>query len=289
MKPLGVADVCVKENFYRVVGPDDAPHNRVELLFRVVDAELRRVQRLFDNLHDPETLSFDDLLSLGMAMAVQRMRTLQQRRIQLQYNAWMVAQNHPEYVSFSDDDGNPHQAAGIHTELLFQSMWNAIDVLITRQIEVWHDSRARFMTCDAPVLVPFRGNVGPSLPDAPYIIWPVSPRRVVALSHDAVGEKAVIREATGKLVGMVRTAIEQGRERMIFASEDQRDRLPVNRKFRRRAQARLRCSDREPSGRHVPPPGCCIEFSQAYAAQPDVALCNQGLHAPVPPEMLSLT
>jgi hypothetical protein len=35
VRPLGITDVCVKENFYRVVGPDDAAHNRVELL--VVD------------------------------------------------------------------------------------------------------------------------------------------------------------------------------------------------------------------------------------------------------------
>ena len=115
-----------------------------------------------------------------------------------------------------------------------------------------------------------------------YIIWPVSPQRVVALSHDAIGEKAVIREATGELVGIVRNSIEQGRERTIFATKGQRDRLPASKKFRRRAQARLRCSDRKPSGAYVPPPGCCIRFSEAFAAQPDVALCTQGLHFPAP-------
>jgi hypothetical protein len=30
VKPLGLVKVCVEENFYRVVGPDGAAHNRVE-------------------------------------------------------------------------------------------------------------------------------------------------------------------------------------------------------------------------------------------------------------------
>jgi len=161
-------------------------------------------------------------------------------------------------------------------------MWEAADVLTTRQVEVWHDPQGRFMTCDAPVLVPFKRNVRPSLMAAPYIIWPVSPRRVVALSNDMAGEKAVIRQATGKLVGIVREGVEQGRERMIFASEEQRDRLPNGKRFGRRAHMRLRCSDRTPGGEYVPPPGCCLEWSEAFATGPDVALCNQGLHSPAP-------
>jgi len=281
VKPLGTRDVCVNEDFYRVIGPDGAPHNRVEKLFGVVDTELRRVQRLFVDLEDPETLEFDDLLSLGITVAVQRMRTLQQRRVQLQYNAWMAAQN-PRYQSIADDEQNPHQSAGIHTELLFKAMWDAADVLIKRQIEVWHDPKARFMTCDAPVMVPFVRNERPGTMDAPYVIWPVSPQRVVALSRNDVGEKAVIREATGELVGTVREAVEQGRERMIFASEAQRDRLPARKLFRRRTQVRLRCSDRGPHGEYVAPPGCVVKMSEAFADKPDVALCDQGLHSPAP-------
>jgi hypothetical protein len=48
---------------------------------------------LFANHESPASLQFDDLVGLGVAIAVQRMRTLQQRRLQLQYNKWMVAQN----------------------------------------------------------------------------------------------------------------------------------------------------------------------------------------------------
>jgi hypothetical protein len=281
VKPLGLANICVEENFYRVLGPDGIAHNRVELLFGVVDTELRRVQALFSRLEDPDELEFDDLIALGVTVAVQRMRTLQQRRLRQQHNAWLVAQNPSGFKAMNDPE-NPYLAAGIHTELLFSAMWEAADVLTTRQIEVWHDPKGRFMTCDAPVLIPFRHNVRPSLMAAPYIVWPVSPHRVVALGNDILGEKAVMREATGKLVGIVRDGVEQGRERMIFASGEQHDRLPRAKKFRRRAQMRFRCSQWTPQGEYVEPPGCCVGQSEALAVGPDVALCDQGLHFPAP-------
>lgn len=282
VKLLGVRDLCVADNFYRVVGSDGLAHNRVELLFRVVDEELRRVQLLFNSLEEPEVLEFDDLIGLGVSVAIQRMRTAQQRRLRLQHNAWLTAQNPSQCMDLDGGPGNPHQLAGIHTQLLFSAMWEAADALTTRQIEVWHDQRGRFMTCDVPVLVPFRRNVRPSLLDAAHILWPISPNRVVVLSDELQGEKAVIREADGRLVGLVRQAVEQGRERRIFASEQQRDRLPVSKQFRRRAQIRLRCSPQTPDGQFVPPPGCCVEMSEAFAAGPHVELCDRGLHAPAP-------
>ncbi|MEV7012238.1 DUF4238 domain-containing protein [Streptosporangium sp. NPDC051022] len=281
VRPLGLSDVCVAEHFYRVVGPDNIAHNRVELLFGVVDTELRRVQSLLNQLEDPDELEFDDLIALGITMAVQRMRTLQERRLQRQYNAWLVAQNPRDFKSMNDPK-DPHLAAGIHTESLFSAMWHAADVLTTRQIEVWDDPQGRFMTCDTPVLVPFRQNIRPNLLTAPYIVWPVSPHRVVALSNNLLGEKAILREANGKLMGIVRNSVEQGRERMIFASEQQRDRLPRTKKFRRRTQTRLRCSQWTPQGQYVEPPGCCLEQSYAFATGPDIALCSQGLHSPAP-------
>ena len=108
VKPVGLRDVCVKEDFYRVVGADGAPHNRVELLFGVVDSELRRVQLLFDNLEDPDSLEFDDLVGLGVSMAVQRMRSPQQRRLQVQYNKWLMAQDSKEFQSIDDNADNQH-------------------------------------------------------------------------------------------------------------------------------------------------------------------------------------
>jgi len=280
VRPLGIASVCVEENFHRVAGKDSVPHNRVELLFGVVDAELNRVQTLFSQLTDPNTLEFDDLLGLGISMAVQRMRTAQQRRLQQQHNRWLVAQDPKGFQSIEDDQQNPHRLAGFHTSSLFETMWEAADVLTTRQIEIWEDTEGRFTTCDAPVMVPFVRNVRPSLFSSQYVIWPVSPFRAIALSNDLVGEKALIRKASGKMVGTVRECVEEGRERMIFATEDQRDRLPRGKLFRRRTQAQLRCSDRTPLGEVIPAPGCCVEWSEALAAAPDVALCSQGLHRP---------
>lgn len=161
-------------------------------------------------------------------------------------------------------------------------MWNAADVLTTRQIEVWQDSQGRFMTCDAPVLVPFKRSVAPDLLAAPYVIWPISPHRVVALGNEQRGEKAVMREVDSKLAGLVRKSVEQGRERMIFASEEQRERLPRIKKTDRLRQIRLRCSQRTPEGRYIKPPGCCVERADTFMKAPDVALCRNGLHFPAP-------
>ena len=159
VKPLGIKSIGVAEDFYRVIGSDGVAHNRVELLFGVVDTELRRVQKLFNQLEDPDTLTFDDLLGLGVSIAVQRMRTVQERRLRLQYDAWLVAQNPNDFTTIRNDPDNPLREAGIHTQLLFDAMWEAADVLTSRQIEIWCDPRGRFMTCDAPVLMPFRRNV----------------------------------------------------------------------------------------------------------------------------------
>jgi len=262
------------------MGPNGEPHNRVELLFGAVDTELARVQRLFNQLESPDDLTFDDLIGLAVTVAVQRIRTAQQRRLREQHNEWLLAQN-PDFKSF-DDPENPHSAAGVHTQLLFSAMWQAADVLATRQIEVWHDARARFVTCDAPVIVPFVRNVAPGLEQAEYIVWPISPRRAVALGRELLGEKAIIREATGKHVGIVRDGVLQGRERMIFSSEEEREWLPQKRLFRRRPQVRLRCSKWTPRGEYLEPPACCVGSSDVFAAEPDVVLCRQGLHVPAP-------
>ncbi|WP_156757426.1 DUF4238 domain-containing protein [Actinokineospora pegani] len=281
VRPLGLADVCVTENFYRVVGADGQEHNRVESLFGVVDAELRRVQTLFNRLEDPDELEFDDLIALGVTMAMQRQRTAQQRRLRLQQDAWLVAQQPDRFTSI-DDPEQPLRVAGIHTELMFTDMWRSADVFTGRQLEIWHDPEGRFTTCDAPVFAPFRRRVRPDLNSTPYIIWPISPHRVIALSNDFTGDKAVIRPATSQMRTLVRTGVEQGRERMIFASAEHRQDLPERRHFRRRTQSRLRCSHRAPDGRPLRPPGCCVEIRETFADRPDVVLCDKPDHLPAP-------
>lgn len=279
---LGIGDVCVSENFHRVRNNEGVDHNRVELLFGVVDRELQRVHRRFNTLEDPDSLEYADLIALCATMSVQRMRTAQQRRLQAQHSTWLEAQNPEVYTAFTNDPENPHRHAGFHTEMVFRAMWEATDVLTTRQIELWDDPLGRFLTSDAPVFAPFVRNLRRGLHNAPYIIWPLSPHRVVALTHDFAGEKAVIREATGRHVGLVRDGVEQGRERMIFASEEQHDRLSTRKHYRRRVQVWMRCSQWAPNGEYVDPPGCCVEQAETYALRPDVVLCNQGLHQPAP-------
>ncbi|WP_244331993.1 DUF4238 domain-containing protein [Gordonia polyisoprenivorans] len=283
--PTGVSDLCVGENFYRVVGLD-GPHNGVELMFGVVDSELVRIQKLFDDLTDSNTLTLDDFQILCLSVAAQRMRTTQQRRIHNQYSAWLAAQD-PSMTPLAEDD---LKAAGTQTQSIFRALFSAADVFLGRQIEVWEDPQERFMTCDAPVLVPFsKGGYRPPLLNAPWTIWPISPRRVVVLSRDSVGQNAIIRDATGKDVGLVRDSVLQGRERMVLAGAAQSERLSSCKRFGgRRAQAQLRCSDRGPGGDYVPHPGCVVQFSDTFAAKPDVVLCSRGLHRPTP-DMSGLT
>lgn len=278
VRPIGVRDLCVGENFYRVAGPK-GPHNGVELLFGVVDTEISRMQKLFTGLADPDELTLDDLQILCVSVAAQRMRTAQQRRIHNQYAAWQAAQD-PTMMALAND---PLMAASAQTRAMFTALWEAADVFIGRQIEVWDDPQERFLTCDAPVLVPFSKGYRPPLLSAPWIIWPISPRRVVALSRESVGKKAVIRTATGKDVGLVREAVLQGRERMVLAGATRSSKLSRYRCYHgRRAQARFRCSNRAPDGTYVEPPGCVVQQSDTFATKPDVVLCSQGLHRPAP-------
>lgn len=279
VRQMGIGDVCVQENFHRVVGRNGEPHNRVELMFGVVDAESRRVQNLFLNLDDPDSLTFDDLLGLGVSMAMQRMRTAQQRRLQRQYNRWIVAQNPAKYRSVEGSEADPFRESGFHTRSMFDAMWAAADVLTTRQIEVWDDPVGRFWTSDVPVLVPFRRSAQPGLDSAPLILWPIGPSRVIAMTQELIGEKAVIKPADGAMVGAVRDAVLDGRERMVFATSAQREQLPTSKLFRRRAQSVLTCSDRTPTGERVPRPGCCVKWGVGLYVEPKVHLCNGGLHS----------
>jgi hypothetical protein len=285
VKPIGLASACVAEDFHRVTGASGEPHNRVELMFGVVDTELRRVQQLFNELRKAEDLTFNDLLALGVSVAVQRMRTRQQRRLRQQEAAWLAAQNDRDFRQLRDSSEDPHLVAGFHTQLLFQAMWEAADVMTTRQIEIWEDQQGGFVTCDAPVLVPFVSGARPGLLSAPYIAWPLSPRRAVVLTNELDGSKAIMRSATSRMVATLRTDAVRGREQMIFANEDQFRHLPVGKRLSRRAQMRFRCSQWTPSGEYVEPPECCVEMRDTYASAPDIRLCGKGGHFPAPSMM----
>lgn len=277
---LGIGDVCVSQNFYRVKGPD-GPHNRVENLFGVVDAELARVHRRFRQLTDPEELEFEDLVALAATMTLQRVRTTQERRLHTQFNRWLSAQDSEHFPTIEDTTDDPWRTSTYHTRLQFEALWEAADVLTTRQIEIWDDPAGRFLTCDAPVLVPFKSGNRQSLYDASHIVWPLTPHRTIALARESVGEKAVIR-TENKLAGIVRSMIEQTRERMVFGSPEQRGALARIKPFHTRPQMSLTCSQRTPRGEYIEPPGCCTKNSVALATRPIIAVCRDGLHEPAP-------
>lgn len=281
LKQLGVNDVCVTENFYRVVGADGEAHNRVELMFGAVDEEVRRVQDILLALDAASDISFEDFMAAGVTAAIQRMRTSQSRRLMQQQDLWWGEQGFHGFSSpLTDED--PLRLNNIHTENTFKAMWSAADVMTTRQLEIWDDPKGRFLTSDAPVQTQFVGNVRPGLDQAKALWWPISPRRAVAWSDELVGEKIVFKRATTAVTDKLRAIMLQGRDRFIFATEDQLRTLPVGKPIPRRTQTRLRCSQQRPTGEYVEPPECVVETRECYASGPDVLLCNSGLHRHVP-------
>lgn len=277
---LGVRDVCVSENFYRVVGPDGSAHNRVEVMFGAVDEELRRVQELLLSLQEDSELSFDDFMAAGVATALQNVRTLQGRRLLQQFDLW-VGEQQSEGFSSPVDDPNPFRHSGIHTQVAFESMWDAADLYTTRQLEIWDDPKGRFVTSDCPVQIPFVKDVRPSVVAAKRIWWPISPFRAVAWNNDLSSEKVVFKKATTDVTDKLRAYMLQGRDRFIIATEQQLRLLPVGKRIRRRTQIRLRCSQFH-EGHYIEPPGCVVERSEFYSEAPSVALCDSGLHRAVP-------
>lgn len=279
LKRLGVSDVCVSENFYRVVGSDGEPHNRVELMFGAVDEELRRVQDLLLGLRKDGDISFEDFMAAGVSAALQRMRTMQSRRLLQQYDLWVGDQGADGFSS-PRDDADPLRLANIHTKSTFQAMWDSADLMTTRQLEIWDDPKGRFLTSDVPVQIPFVKNVRPGVNNARVIWWPISPNRAVAWSNNVVGEKVVFRQATTAVTDQVRAIMLQGRDRFIIATEQQLRSLPIGKPLPRRAQIRLRCSQQH-HGQDIEPPGCVVERVECYDRGPNVALCESGLHRPV--------
>jgi hypothetical protein len=280
VKELGVNDVCVSENFYRVVGSDGEPHNRVELMFGAVDQELRRVQDLLLGLRKDGDIGFEDFMAAGVSAALQRMRTMQQRRLLQQYDLWVGDQGADGFSSRRDDE-DPLRLANIHTQNTFQAMWSAADLMTTRQLEIWDDPKGRFLTSDAPVQIPFVRSVRPGVNIARVIWWPISPNRAVAWSNNLVGEKVVFRKATTAVTDQVRTIMLQGRDRFIIATEQQLRSLPVGKPLPRRAQIQLRCSQQH-QGRYIERPGCVVEYVECYDRAPNIKLCENGLHRAVP-------
>jgi hypothetical protein len=226
LKQLGVNDICVAENFYRVIGPDGEAHNRVELMFGAVDEEVRRIQDILLALEKGTDISFEDFMAAGVTAALQRMRTSQSRRLMEQQDLWWGQQQADGFSSpLAHED--PLRLNNIHTESVFHAMWEAADVMTTRQLEIWDDPKGRFLTSDAPVQTSFVGDVRPGLNDAKTIWWPISPHRAVAWTNELAGEKVVFKRAATPVTDKVRAIMLQGRDRFIIATQEQLRTLPA--------------------------------------------------------------
>ncbi|MBD7949606.1 DUF4238 domain-containing protein [Oerskovia rustica] len=267
---VGLRDACVAENFYRVVGVDGTPHNRVELMYAVLDRELARIQAMLCRLTDPEQLTFEDFMSLGLLVSVQRGRTSQMRRQLAAQGEWWRRQG----VNGQKTEAlTAIQLAGSHTESAFTGMYDAADVMTGKQLEIWIDPKGRFITSDAPVQTTLIPERRPGLLDAPRIWWSISPERAVCLVNTLTGNKADMRTASVKQLDEVRTAMIRGRERVIIGTERGLHGIPLG-PLPKRTQMRLRCT---PHGT-----GCLVEIAETYASAPDVRLCSSGIHTDVP-------
>ncbi|WP_277512473.1 DUF4238 domain-containing protein [Cellulosimicrobium cellulans] len=263
---VGIRHLCSENDFYRVTGPDGREHNRVEMFFGVLDGEMARVQRLLCDMTSVDEIQRDDFASLTLVMAMQRNRTAQSRRVESARRAWSAVQPHAPGGTPSGPD-----SVELTTEFMryaFDGMYAAADVLATRQLEIWSDPKGRFVTSDAPVMVPFESGSRRDLVETARLYWPVSPHRMVVLSTDHAGKRVVERTANARQVDEFIGAAIQGRERFLLATPSSIDLLPRGKILRRRAQLEVRCT---PLGGLAG--NCIVDSGAAYADAPVVVLC----------------
>ena len=126
-------------------------------MFAVLDDELVRVVRVLAALRPGDDLAFEDFMSLGLMLILQRTRTPQSRRLMSGRNDWYHHQmvSDAEIAALGEAD-RPTSGVDVeaHMNAAFNSMWKGADNLTTRTLELWDDPRARLVTCDAPVQVP---------------------------------------------------------------------------------------------------------------------------------------
>ncbi|MGW7531159.1 DUF4238 domain-containing protein [Amycolatopsis sp. NPDC054798] len=251
-RPLGLSDVCVKENFYRVVDDAGQRHNQVEDMLSVLDDECAKLLRVLRGWVPGDDFEFDDFMSLAVMMAVQRNRTPQTRRHIQEMSEWAHRRlKRPEEVLTND----------YHVDMLFRSMHEAADQLSVRQLEVWDDPRGRFITSDQPVLLSSGDpQTPPSTIDCEYIWWPISPTRLIALGLQWAGEKVVHRTIGRGEVDRVRTAFVRQAESVIIALPNDRE-LPAGKRLKRRPQLQVDCQTVDERQRK-----CRIRFGWSYGS-----------------------
>ncbi|MFI5560713.1 DUF4238 domain-containing protein [Amycolatopsis japonica] len=249
-RPLGLRDVCVKENFYRVTDSSGRRHNQVEDMLAVLDEECAKLLRLLRDWAPGDDVDFEDFMSLAVVMAVQRSRTPQARRHMQEMTDWSHRRlNQPAETLIND----------YYVDMLFRSMHEAADQLSVRQLEIWDDPKGRFITSDQPVLLSSDDPQNPpSTIDCEYIWWPIGPSRLIALGLRWAGRKVVHRTLGRREVDRVRAAFVREAESMIIALPGDRV-LPSGKRLRRRPQLQVDCQTVDSRQRK-----CRIRFGWGY-------------------------
>lgn len=256
----GVADLCVRKNFYRVTDRDNITHNQVEAMLAVIDDDTALLLARLRSWKPGDDVSLDDFMALAVAAAMQKIRTPQQRRHSEAMEEWKARRlNQPHYNFITDT----------HVDLLFRSRYDAADELTVRQLEIWDDLEGRFITGDQPVL---HSEEAPGIPGstltADYVWWPISPTRLLAFGRELTGNKVDHRQASTADVDKVRRHIIRGAETLIIASPGD-TKLPTGKRLARRPQLRTDCEPLDPAQNK-----CRIGFGWGYGTDTIDRVCD---------------
>ncbi|WP_433521652.1 DUF4238 domain-containing protein [Nocardia pseudovaccinii] len=252
-KLRGLRDTCVQENFYRVTDPATGQHNQVEKMLAVIDDETARLLQVLSRWSPGDDFKFDDFMSLAVVMGLQRNRTPQARRFIAGISEWSERRASQASHTVTADG---------HVDAMFRVMYDAADEFSTRQLELWDDPQARFITCDQPILLSMdTQNEPPTMHTSRYVWWPISPTRVVALGLELKAVKVVHRVASTKDVDEIRNAVIRSAESAIIAKPEDRN-LPSGKRLRKRPQVRVDCEPIDPKARK-----CRLRFAWGHGTQ----------------------
>jgi hypothetical protein len=231
-RTLGLRDVCVKENYFRVTGANDEQHNQVEAMMAVIDSETATLLHRLNQWIPGDDLDYEEFMSLAIVMAFQRNRTPQSRRFLTTMAQWHEHRAGQDHVDLINDD---------FVDGMFRNVYNAADQISTRQLQLWDDPRGRFITCDQPVQMSTDSpKQPPSMVHSRYLWWPISPHRVLVLDNFPAGVKTVHKIASAREVEDLRAAYIRGAESMIIALKGD-TKLPAGKRLARRPQLQVDC------------------------------------------------
>ncbi|MER7982649.1 DUF4238 domain-containing protein [Streptomyces sp. NPDC095817] len=262
----GIRDTCVRENFYQMKDGGNS-HHQAEAMLAVIDDETARLLRVLRDWTPGEDFDFEDFMSLAVVLAFQRNRTPQIRRYLEAIDDWQRQRANQQMPTLTSTG---------FVSSLFGSALTAADEHSTRQLELWDDPRGRFITCDQPVQI--TSDSPDALPDmisGKYLMWPISPTRLLVLSQEINGEKVTHRIIGDAEVKRVRGVFIKGAESAIIALPGDGN-LPAG-KRPKRPQLRVDCTPVDVKARK-----CRIRLAWGYgketldhACQPLCAMRSQ--------------